>query len=710
MEDDDSEYDFLCDDSLSDVSVCLSEPDENPQSIYLDISNGSTINRDDFTITHYNINSITAEGRLEEVTIVASALNVDVLVCTESKLCQTIPCNILHITGYHEPLRHDRNRHGGGCIIYISNRLTFKHKIELQSKMYEHLWVDVRVNDKLYVINAFYRPPIETADSHSEFLEEAEAILSKLSNYNADNKIIASDLNFGNTYCKYPILAPKPLDRSAPDLFSSFGCSQLIDIPTRVTRDTTSLVDLIYVFNTDNIQSHGTLPRIADHDGIFVSFHCVKNKSKNITKTILDFKNVDELGLINYIKNYDFQSAVFSNPITEQAAIFTNILAEAVSKFVPTKQVIIKPSDQPWVNSYTRLLLRKKNRNYQFFKKVNNQLLFATSKPNVSAEIVTRLNEKKSKALKKCKTSARESFNANRRAKQSFFNSVNSTMRNFEISAKKKFNILTKLMKNQKTSLIPPIIENDQIINDSQTKSNLFNDLFASKATVSGNDDPVPTLPPRDDILSSLKNINCSPIEISKLIRSLKKSNNSHCGIPGKFLFLIATPISFPLYKIFNNCFQIGHFPEVFKIAQITALFKRSGLKSSKLQYRPIALLPTLSKIMESVIHQRLLGHFISNNIISERQAAYLKGDSTVQQLLYIVHLIRTSWTRGNVSQGVFLDVSAAFDKCWHSGLLAKLAQVKVEDSCHELFSSYLSNRKQFVVVDGFKSDIKDPG
>ena len=234
------------------------------------------------------------------------------------------------------------------------------------------------------------------------------------------------------------------------------------------------------------------------------------------------------------------------------------------------------------------------------------------------------------------------------------------------------------------------------------------NDLFASKATVSGNDDPVPTLPPRDDILSNLKNINCSPIEISKLIRSLKKSNNSHCGIPGKFLFLIATPISFPLYKIFNNCFQIGHFPEVFKIAQITALFKRSGLKSSKLQYRPIALLPTLSKIMESVIHQRLLGHFISNNIISERQAAYLKGDSTVQQLLYIVHLIRTSWTRGNVSQGVFLDVSAAFDKCWHSGLLAKLAQVKVEDSCHELFSSYLSNRKQFVVVDGFKSDIKD--
>ena len=91
-----------------------------------------------------------------------------------------------------------------------------------------------------------------------------------------------------------------------------------------------------------------------------------------------------------------------------------------------------------------------------------------------------------------------------------------------------------------------------------------------------------------------------------------------------------------------------------------------------------------------------------------KKQAAYLKGDSTTQQLLYIVHLVRMSWTKGNITQGVFLDVSAAFDKCWHSGLLAKLAQAKITDSCHDLFKSYLSNRKQFVVVDGCRSDMKN--
>ena len=67
--------------------------------------------------------------------------------------------------------------------------------------------------------------------------------------------------------------------------------------------------------------------------------------------------------------------------------------------------------------------------------------------------------------------------------------------------------------------------------------------------------------------------------------------------------------------------------------------------------------------------------------------------------------MIKKSWTNGNITQGVFLDVSAAFDKCWHSGILAKLKQNKVDGKCLELFSSYLSGRKQVVVVNGTKSE-----
>ena len=112
--------------------------------------------------------------------------------------------------------------------------------------------------------------------------------------------------------------------------------------------------------------------------------------------------------------------------------------------------------------------------------------------------------------------------------------------------------------------------------------------------------------------------------------------------------------------------FEKGIFPESYKLAHITSIWKQKGLKSSKRYYRPISLLPTLSKILESKIHNRLLSHFTENNVISHRQAAYLKGDSTTHQLLYLIHYIRLAWQNGKIVQAIFLDVEGAFDKVCH--------------------------------------------
>ena len=202
--------------------------------------------------------------------------------------------------------------------------------------------------------------------------------------------------------------------------------------------------------------------------------------------------------------------------------------------------------------------------------------------------------------------------------------------------------------------------------------------------------------------------INTSPIEIARIIRKLKRSYMSYCGVPGKFIHLISTPISFSMSRLFNNLFEIGHFPDIWKIAHVTAIYKKSGPKTDKSNFRPISLLPTLSKICESVMHDRLFKHCIENDLISHKQAAYLKGDSTVSQLLYIVHNIRKCWIENKIMHGVFLDVSSAFDKVWHSGLLAKLFQVGIEENFYDIMSSYLHNRKQIVVVNGQKSDMLD--
>ena len=111
----------------------------------------------------------------------------------------------------------------------------------VQLSNYEHLWVDIKVNNKLYSVNALYRPSTDiSSESHNEFLNDAEILLRNLSHHNSDTKILASDHNFGNCYSKYPILSHKPLDSSAPELFSSYGMQQLIDIPTRISKNTLS--------------------------------------------------------------------------------------------------------------------------------------------------------------------------------------------------------------------------------------------------------------------------------------------------------------------------------------------------------------------------------------------------------------------------------------------------------------------------------------
>ena len=237
-----------------------------------------------FIAVLWNINLILTDGRLEELIENVNTLKCHVVILTESKLDNTIPSNLLSIPRFHEPLRRDRNRHGGGCLVHISQLPTFKQQIKVQSDFYENISVDVRVREKVYSINCYYRPP--NADNHETFLYETEQTLNYLSKHTAHTKLIMSDLNFGNIYCKFPVLNPKPLDMSAPELFSSHGFQQLIDIPTRMTTNTVSLIDLVFSDNIDNIQCQGTVSPIADHEGVFVCFHCISVQEKPSTRNV----------------------------------------------------------------------------------------------------------------------------------------------------------------------------------------------------------------------------------------------------------------------------------------------------------------------------------------------------------------------------------------------------------------------------------------
>ena len=94
--------------NISDLSY-LSDLEDECQSLNFDLSYGSPININNFNIAHYNINSITAENRLDELSDICKILNLSVLVITESKLDETFPTHLITIPGFHEPLRKDRN-------------------------------------------------------------------------------------------------------------------------------------------------------------------------------------------------------------------------------------------------------------------------------------------------------------------------------------------------------------------------------------------------------------------------------------------------------------------------------------------------------------------------------------------------------------------------------------------------------------------------
>ena len=127
------------------------------------------------------------------------------------------------------------------------------------------------------------------------------------------------------------------------------------------------------------------------------------------------------------------------------------------------------------------------------------------------------------------------------------------------------------------------------------------------------------------------------------------------------------------LFKIFKNCLKCGIFPDDWKKRIIVPIFKKGDKQNIK-NYRPVSLLPICSKIFERIIYDNMLKYFLDNNLITPKQSGFRPGDSCINQLLSITHIF-TSFDNGLEVRGVFLDISKAFDKVFHDGLIYKLKQ-----------------------------------
>ena len=160
-----------------------------------------------------------------------------------------------------------------------------------------------------------------------------------------------------------------------------------------------------------------------------------------------------------------------------------------------------------------------------------------------------------------------------------------------------------------------------------------------------------------------------------------------------------------PLMEIFHQALATGKFPENWKKGNVVPVYKK-GDKSIPKNYRPVSLLPIFSKLFEKCIYDTLYGYFESNDLFSSCQSGFRKGDSCVSQLLSITHNIFKGFDANPTldTRGVFLDISKAFDRVWHNGLIFKLSSYGVSGSLLSLLCDFLSGRVQRVTLNGRNS------
>ena len=301
--------------------------------------------------------------------------------------------------------------------------------------------------------------------------------------------------------------------------------------------------------------------------------------------------------------------------------------------------------------------------------------------------------------------------NLKRHAKETFYNNLElSLLSNFNTNKKDFWKIVKHFMnKNDSVSSIPPLNtttasgSNLLHVTDKE-KSDCLNSYFASISTL---DDSCAVLPPFEELTNSvLDKIDITEEEIRDIIVNLDPNKASGPDqISNKMIKRVAGAISKPLHIIFNRSLSENIFPDIWKLGNLVPLFKK-GDKSIPANYRPVSLLSNFGKILERIVFKHIYNHLISNDLLFKYQSGFRPGHSTTFQLIDIFHHICQSFDEKQYSCMVFCDISKAFDKVWHKGLLFKLRQNGIKGNLLAWISNYLSSRKQRVQINSSTSSL----
>ena len=248
----------------------------------------------------------------------------------------------------------------------------------------------------------------------------------------------------------------------------------------------------------------------------------------------------------------------------------------------------------------------------------------------------------------------------------------------------------TKKIKRPLVQSSPLKMINEQWARTDDQKATAFSEhlakIFTSESTEALLQDHLP-IAENDDIPL------CTELNIKEIIKNLSsKKAPGFDLITAEVLVQLPDNIFEAITKIINACFRLKYIPSIWKVAEVIMVPKPGKPPTEVSSYRPISLLPILSKVLEKLFYERLMAIITRKNLIPSHQFGFRKHHSTIDQIHRITNIIETSFEKKKVCSAVFLDVSQAFDKVWHQGLIYKLQRLLPNAYC-EFLSAYLSER-----------------
>ena len=231
--------------------------------------------------------------------------------------------------------------------------------------------------------------------------------------------------------------------------------------------------------------------------------------------------------------------------------------------------------------------------------------------------------------------------------------------------------------------VIPPNLADGKLVSGFKIKTELFNSHFAAQCTPVKNASALPKFKYRTD--KRLNSFTINENDIFLIIKNLN-ADKAHGwdNISIRMIQLFGKEIFLPLQLLFKSILEEGIFPDDWK--KIVPVHKKESTNFIK-NYRPISLHPIFSKIFERLIFNSLYNYLMQNKLFTECQSGFIPGDSCVAQLLSITQEIYNSFDpNAPDTRGIFFDISKAFEKVWHEGLIFKLKTKNLKKNLWPLF------------------------